>query len=96
MKAIGLAAAIAALGACAEGYGYGYGGPVGYAGYYDDYYGPVYDGYWGGDGAFYYSPGPGRPYARDDRGHFRHDAASGFHGWRGHGHGGPPPGHDHP
>ncbi len=47
------------LGACVgEGYyggrdGYGYAGPVAYDGYYDDFYGPVYDGYWGTDGAFY-------------------------------------------
>lgn len=29
-----------------------------YEGYYDGYLGPVYDGYWGTDGVFYYRPGP--------------------------------------
>ena len=31
------------------------GGPVYYDGYYDGYYGAFNDGYWGDDGAFWYS-----------------------------------------
>jgi len=51
--------------------------------YYDEAYGPFYDGYWGDDGAFYYCAGAGRPYLRDGGGHFRHGAAGGFHAVRG-------------
>jgi hypothetical protein len=81
---ISLAASAVALtiSACAGGY-YGPGGPVvgpvAYDGFYDDAYGPFYDGYWGGDGAFYYSDGEGHPFHRDTGGHFRHDMAQGFH-----------------
>ena len=61
-------------------YGYdqvalGYGSSI----YYDDYYGPFWDGYWGPDGSFWFSAGPGRPFLRDFAGHFRHEAAFGFH-----------------
>src|SRR5271168_5164000 len=48
--------------------------PVGYDGYYDDYYGPFYDGCWAGDGGFYYSDGPGHGYRRGDPRHFRREA----------------------
>jgi hypothetical protein len=67
-----------------------------YDGFYDDAYGPINDGYWGPDGAFYYSNGPGHPFQRDDAHHVRHDAASGFHTLHGH-HSGPAggAGHDH-
>ncbi len=54
-----------------------------YDAYYDDAYGPFYDGYWGDDGAFYYSDGAGRPFVRDGGAHFRHGAAGGFHGVHG-------------
>lgn len=53
-------AALAGLSGCAsDGYygadlGYGYGSPYTYDGWYDGYYGPIYDGYWGSDGYFYY------------------------------------------
>lgn len=86
----GLAAA--GLSACADGHysgaprgsgvAYYEHGPVGFDGYYDDSYGPFYDGYWG-DGGFYYSTGEGRPYQLDRANHFRHDAAGGFHGVHG-------------
>jgi hypothetical protein len=55
---------------------------VGYDTYYDDAYGPFYDGYWGDDGGFYYRGGAGRPFIRDGGSHFRHAAAGGFHGVR--------------
>jgi hypothetical protein len=75
-------------GSPAYGYDYAYaGGPA----YYDDFYGPYYDGYWGGGGIYYYSPGAGRPFVRDEGHHFRRDPHEGFHGV--HGRGGP---HAHP
>ncbi len=49
------------------------GGPDYYDGYYDGYYGPFVDGYWGGDGAFWYQDG-GHAWHSDTGGHFRHDA----------------------
>ncbi len=90
MLVAGVAMILAPLGACADGpyarTGVGVGvayadGPVavGYDGYYDDAYGPFYDGYWAGDGGFYYTDAPGHPYRRDTGNHFRHDAAAGFH-----------------
>ena len=80
-------AAAVLLSACAYDDGYrhhGYaGGEVsvgyGYDGYYDDYYGPLYDGYWGGDGAFYYRSAEGRPYQRDTGGHFHREQVQGYH-----------------
>jgi hypothetical protein len=70
------------LAACAGDYGYGvadYGpGPYSYDGYYDGYYGPIYDGYWGSDNHFYYRHGAGdRGYVRGDRGHFSRDMPQG-------------------
>ena len=91
------AAAIALTAGCASG-GYGYGGgpvAVGYDGYYDDFYGPFDDGYWGADGGYYYHHG--HEWRRDTGGHFRHDAAQGFHPVHGSGHGGGGhPGGGHP
>jgi hypothetical protein len=83
---IALAATLPALtlGACAADYGYGgaavyAGGPYAYDGFYDDYYGPIYDGYWGNDGFFYYrSAAHDRRFRRGDARHFQR--------------GGPPPG----
>jgi len=37
------------------GVGVAAGGPDYYDGYYDGFYGPFDDGYWGNDGAFWYS-----------------------------------------
>jgi hypothetical protein len=54
-----------------------------YDGYYDDFYGPFDDGYWGGDGFFYFSDGRGG-FRRDDGNHFRHEAGGGFHGIHSH------------
>lgn len=91
---IALCAALPALslGGCAAGYGGGYGrvdyagGPYGYDGYYDDFYGPIHDGYWGSDGFFYYRGGANeRRFRRGDPGHFRRDPGPGdrFHAMRG-------------
>ena len=89
---LALSAALAVSG-CAESMGYGpyFGGDVAY---YDDAYGPFYNGYWGGDGVFYYSAGRGHAYLPDAGHHFRHDSpGGGYHGvhthagWVG-GHGG--------
>lgn len=53
----------------------GWGSPYAYNGWYDGYYGPIYDGYWGRDGFFYYRSAPGaRAFVRGDRNHFRRDA----------------------
>lgn len=78
-----IAAATLPLAACATddyygGRGYasiGYSdGYYPYSGYYDGFYGPVYDGYWGADDYFYYRSAPtARAYIRGDRDHFRRD-----------------------
>ena len=84
--ALGASMAVALVGGCADtGYGYGAdvyaGGPYAFDGYYDDFYGPIYDGYWGDDGFFYYRTGAGdRHYHRGDRAHFSREARAGnFH-----------------
>jgi len=84
MRILLAAGAVVALSGCAEGYdGYSYygGGPA----YYDDFYGPYADGYWGHDNFYYYRGGRGRPYVRDDAHHFRRAQAPGFHGVQSHG-----------
>jgi len=86
MKSMAFTLAIAgisiALSSCASPYSVAGSGfaSAGYDTYYDDAYGPLYDGYWGDDGGFYYRGGADRPFIRDGGGHFRHGAASGFHG----------------
>ncbi len=58
---LAFAGASLALASCASG-GPGSGAgfaSLGYDAYYDDAYGPFYDGYWGGDGAFWYRSGAG-------------------------------------
>ncbi len=52
-------------------------GPDYYDGYYDGYYGPFVDGYWGGDGAFWYQDG-NHAFHRDDGSHFAHAGRTGF------------------
>lgn len=68
-----------------DGYGgvaMGYGSPYAYNGFYDDYYGPVYDGYWGTDGGFYYrNSDHDRGYRRGDPRHFSQSAPSGQGNW---------------
>ncbi len=89
---LSLGAACASMTACADTYYATDGGhhrlhayehtAIGYDGFYDGHYGPVYDGYWSSEG-FYYSPAEGRPYVLDRENHFRHDAYNGyteFHG----------------
>lgn len=73
--------AAAGLSACADYYG---GAGVGYGYndyddlYYDNYYGPVSEGYWDSDGWYYYRDRTTRRYRRDDGRHFRRDAANGY------------------
>jgi hypothetical protein len=89
MKALIILSFVSVLTACAPVYGPGRVAvgvgvePVGYDGFYDDYYGPFYNGYWGRDNYFYYSRGPGYRYARDYDHHFRRDRWGGFHPVRG-------------
>jgi hypothetical protein len=78
---IGLAIALAALPltACVED-GYGSGGlfwsSYPYSGYYDDYYGSIYDGYWGTDNFFYYRRSDqDHRYYRDQQQDFRRGGA---------------------
>jgi len=52
--------------------------------FYDDYYGPVVDGYWGDDGFFYYRDRLDHPYRRDDGHHMRRDPVSGYHSFHVH------------
>jgi hypothetical protein len=66
-----------ALAAC-EGMRHDQPGYVYVDGYYDDFYGPFYDGYWGDGGYFYYRTGPDADWRRDDARHFRHEAGEGF------------------
>jgi hypothetical protein len=93
ITALLVAVAATALSACATevAYGPGPGYPVaavGWDGYYDDYYGPFYDGYWGEDGGFYYRSGPHAGWNKDTGGHFTKEARSGAHPVHGHGGGG--------
>jgi hypothetical protein len=88
LLALAVGAACAGMAACADDY-YGGGGgiayanhPIGYDGYYDDFYGPFYDGYWG-DGGFWYSTGPSVAFTLDRGNHFRHDGGAGFHRFHG-------------
>lgn len=98
MRKLLLSASAALFLAGCAGPGY-VGGGVAYDGYYDNAYGPIYDGYWGeGDVFFYRSSHHGR-YVRDTGGHFRHDMMAGYQpmhvtGPAFHGHGrGPNRGH---
>jgi hypothetical protein len=81
---LAIAGILIALSSCTSLPGAAGGGfaSLGYDTYYDDAYGSFYDGYWGDDGGFYYRGGADRPFTRDGGGHFRHAAASGFHGVR--------------
>jgi hypothetical protein len=89
---IGVTAALLLSAGCADG-GFHHGGmAMGYDGYYDSSYGPIYDGYWGADNFFYYTDAAGHPFQRDEAHHFRHDAAQGYHAVHGN-HRGPIPDH---
>jgi len=83
ITALLVAVAATALSACATevAYGPGPGYPVaavGWDGYYDDYYGPIYAGYWGNDG-FYYRASTRDGFNHDDGQHVRREASQGFH-----------------
>ena len=81
MKTVLIAACAAlALSACATGYGHD---RYGFNAYYDDFYGPYGDGYWGRDGGFWYRRGPHDHYVRDSGNHFRRGPSNGFHGVHG-------------
>jgi hypothetical protein len=76
------------LGGCVtDGYGHGgYSVGIGYAdaypydGYYDGFYGSVYDGYWGNDGYFYYRGNANdRRFRRGDHAHFGRQPGNGGH-----------------
>jgi hypothetical protein len=88
MKPIFIASALMlSLSACADYQG-GMGGRLAYNGYYDDTYGPIYDGYWGEGDTFYYRGSNSGAYLRDDGHHVRHEAGEqghGYHQIRGHG-----------
>jgi len=88
---LAIAAMSLALQSCASN-GHGMRGfaALDYDAYYDDAYGPFYDGFWGDDGAFYHREHPGDPFAPDSGGHFHHSGGAGFHGVHtgGGGHGG--------
>jgi hypothetical protein len=80
-----LALTAAPLAACVDGMGLEMSapGPYAYDGYYDGYYGQVYDGYWGSDGYFYYRGGEGEgAYRRGDRQHFAREAPQGQGNYR--------------
>jgi hypothetical protein len=73
-------AAVMMMAGCAD-YGVGYYGPgpvaaVDYDGYYDGYYGPIYDGYWNG-GSFYYRTRAGGHWRKGGN-HFRRTESAGF------------------
>lgn len=67
------------LPACADEGGAYYGAAVGPADvYYDSFYGPYTDGYWGPDAFFYYR-GPDGRFIRDEGRHFRRERFEGAH-----------------
>ena len=85
-----VAAAALGLGACAsEGaYGSANGGAVWHTGWYDNFYGPVYDGYWGPSGLFYFRTTADDAYHRDLYRHFRRNEFRGGVAFRFEYHGG--------
>lgn len=89
MKKSLIAAVALSLGACAGRYdnrGTQVGLNVGYTdGHYGGYYGPFDDGYWGTDGAVWYSDYRTHAWHRDDGHHFQRDPGNGFAHVRGHG-----------
>ena len=102
-KVLLVSSALVLFGGCAV-----YGGPGGggvvvgpvadidYDAYYDGYYGPIYDGYWGDDGVFIYQTSEGAGWRRADATHFRHDTASGFNHIHGTAHAAPQRQHRQP
>jgi hypothetical protein len=87
---VAAAAAAALLAGCGGNYyggggvgvNAGYVGPVALddcGGYYDDFYGPIDDGCWADDGAFWYRGHGESGWHRDAGGHFGHAAAGNMH-----------------
>jgi len=55
-----------------------------YYGWYDGFYGPIYDGYWGTDSFFYFRLNPAdRVFRRGDAMHFRREATPRFQRFEG-------------
>lgn len=77
---LGLSGCTGYYGGAGVGYGYNDYDDL----YYDNYYGPVSEGYWNTDGWYYYRDRTSRQYRRDDGRHFRRDAADGYHSSRMH------------
>ncbi|MBS0482751.1 MAG: hypothetical protein JSR96_11505 [Proteobacteria bacterium] len=85
----GLMLAAVPLAGCASN-GYGYSQPYAYSGYsyprsygwYDGYYGSVYDGYWGQGGYYYYRTHDRDRWQRDNDHHFRQGATSPGSNWQ--------------
>jgi hypothetical protein len=83
LLAAGALSALLALSACGGGYGY-YGASAGGPDvYYDNFYGPYTDGYWGPDEFFYYRGGDGA-FVRDENHHFQRHMFNGAHGFHAH------------
>jgi hypothetical protein len=94
VSGLSLAAAIAALTACGGNQPNAPASPMYTAGgtydaYYDNAYGPIYDGYWS-NGAFVYRTAPDQPYQQDTAGHFRQQPTPGFQEIQGQVHPGAP------
>jgi hypothetical protein len=96
-------AAVMLVAGCASygmggGYGYGYGptADVEYDGYYDGAYGPIYDGYWGDNGVFFYRNSANGRYRQAAPAHVRRDAAPGFNHVHGTARAAPARNQDHP
>jgi hypothetical protein len=47
-------------------------------GYYDNFYGPVWDGYWGPNEVFYYRKTKDNDWIADENHRFRREAARGY------------------
>jgi hypothetical protein len=81
VSGLALAAAISAVIGCADDrWGYSrmyYATGATYNAYYDNFYGPIYDGYWSG-GTFNFRSAADRPFQQDTAGHFRKDPYQGF------------------
>jgi hypothetical protein len=85
---MGAAATVLLLSACADDAYYDghrhYADVGNYDVWYDGFYGPYVDGYWGDGDVFFYSD-PHGGFLRDDAHHFRHErweGARGFHAGR--------------
>lgn len=78
MRGLIMCAGAALMLAGCAGPGYVGRGSIAYDGYYDNAYGPIYDGYWGDGDVFFYRSRPHGHYMRDTGHHFRHDASDGY------------------